>query len=102
MEPLPANVPTVVAVGPFDDPEHVAQLAVAYAVVQRQCMSQLVLLRLGARVPTAELGLFQFGHRGSVHVTCSSHDERWTTLVASADLVVLPPSSPTTILLDVM
>jgi len=36
-----AGLPTIVALGPFDDRPHAEQLAAAFATVRRHCKAQL-------------------------------------------------------------
>ena len=43
-----ADLPTVVALGPFDDLAHAEQLAAAFTAVRRRCNAQFVLLGPGA------------------------------------------------------
>jgi hypothetical protein len=43
-----ADLPTIVAIGPFNNRAHAEQLAAAFAAVQRVCRAQLVLLGTGA------------------------------------------------------
>ena len=58
-----ADLPTIVAVGPFDDPEHAEQLAAAFTMVRRQCEAQLVLVGTGV-------------HRGAAVRRAITHDRR--------------------------
>jgi glycosyltransferase involved in cell wall biosynthesis len=74
-----ADVPTVVALGPFDDPAHIDQLRIAVAAVRRHCAVQLV---------------FQ-----GVHVV---RKHRWSDLIAAADVVVPSTTTGSETLLDVL
>jgi glycosyltransferase involved in cell wall biosynthesis len=73
------DVPTIVAVGPFDDPQHTDQLAGAFTAVQRRCKAQLVFLGID---------------------TVRKH--RWSDLIAAADVVVPSTTTGSRALLDVM
>lgn len=44
-----ASVPTIVAIGPFDDHAHAQQLADAFTTVRHHCNAQLVLLGAGVQ-----------------------------------------------------
>ena len=46
-----ADLPTVVALGPFDDLAHAEQLAAAFTAVRRRCNAQFVLLGKGRTAP---------------------------------------------------
>jgi glycosyltransferase involved in cell wall biosynthesis len=72
-------VPTIVAVGPFDDPQHTDQLTGAVMAVQRRCEAQLVFL--------------------GVDVV---RKHRWSDLIAAADVVVPSATTGSRALLDVM
>lgn len=97
-----AGLPTIVAVGPFDDQAHALNLASAYIVVRRQSQAQLILLGTGAHRATIKLQALQHGAGSSVHLVPSSSDDRWADYVAAADLVVLEPRSTESALLNVM
>jgi glycosyltransferase involved in cell wall biosynthesis len=73
------DVPTVVAVDPFDDLEHTGQLTSALAAVRRRCEAQLVFL--GGDVV---------------------RKHRWSDLIAAADVVVPTTTTGSRALLDVM
>jgi hypothetical protein len=72
------DVPTIVAIGPFDDPQHTNQLTGALAALRLRCQAQLVFL--GGDVD------------GS----------RWSDLIAAADVVVPSSTTGSRALLDVM
>jgi glycosyltransferase involved in cell wall biosynthesis len=75
------ELPTVVAVGPFDDPAHTDRLAAAFAAVQLRCKAQLVFL--GADVQAVA-------------------DHRWQDLIAAADVVAPSTTTGSMTVLDVM
>jgi glycosyltransferase involved in cell wall biosynthesis len=72
------DVPTIIAVGPFDDLQHTDQLTGAFAAVQLRCEAQLVFL-------------------GDV-----VRKHRWSDLIAAADVVVPSTTTGSSALLDVM
>jgi glycosyltransferase involved in cell wall biosynthesis len=95
-------LPTIVAIGPFDDHAHAQQLAAAFITVRRHCTVQLVLLGTGKHRTAVLRRTSAQGVGSSVHVVGDSCDYRWSDLVAAADLVVLGSSSGTAMLLDVL
>jgi glycosyltransferase involved in cell wall biosynthesis len=96
------GLPTIVAIGPFDDRAHAQQLAAAFIAVRRQCRVQLVLLGTGEQRTAVMRRTSAKGVGTSVHVVSDSCDYRWSDVVAAADLVVLGSSSGTAMLLDVL
>jgi glycosyltransferase involved in cell wall biosynthesis len=96
------GLPTIVAVGPFDDHAHAQQLAAAFITVRRQCKAALVLLGAGEQRKAVLRRASAHGVGSSVHVVSDSCDYRWSDLFAAADLVVLGSSSGTDMLLDVL
>jgi glycosyltransferase involved in cell wall biosynthesis len=96
------SLPTIVAIGPFDDHAHAQQLATAFITVRRHCQVQLVLLGTGEQRTAVMRRTSAQGVGSSVHVVSDSCDYRWSDLVAAADLVVLGSSSGTATLLDVL
>jgi hypothetical protein len=72
------DVPTIVAIGPFDDVQHTDQLTGALATLRLRCRAQLVFL--GSEVD------------GS----------RWSDLIAAADVVLPSSTTGSRALLDVM
>lgn len=96
------GLPTVVAMGPFDDRAHAQQLAAAFIAVRRQCEVQLVLFGAGEQRATVLTRTSAQGVGSSVHAVSDSCDYRWSDVVAAADLVVLGGSSGTAMLLDVL
>lgn len=97
-----AGLPTILAIGPFDDHAHAQQLAAAFITVRRHCEAQLVLLGTGEQRTALLRRTSAQGVGSSVHVVSDSCDYRWSNLVAAADLVVLGSSSGTATLLDVL
>ncbi|MGH3640562.1 MAG: glycosyltransferase [Mycobacterium sp.] len=97
-----AGLPTILAVGPFDDHTHARQLADAFVTVRKRCTSQLVLLGAGAQRSFVTRHTSARGVGSSVHVVRGPRLGRWSELVAAADLVVLGDSSETTTLVDVL
>jgi glycosyltransferase involved in cell wall biosynthesis len=96
------GLPTIVAIGPFDDHVHAQQLAAAFITVRRHCKVQLVLLGTGEQRTAVMRRTSAQGVGSSVHVVRDSCDYRWSDLVAAADLVVFGSSSGTAMLLDVL
>jgi glycosyltransferase involved in cell wall biosynthesis len=97
-----ARVPTIVAIGPFDDREHAQQLAAAFITVRAQCKAKLVLLGSGAQRVAAIRETSERAIGTSADVTSDSCDDRWPEVVAGADVVVLGSSSGHSTLLEVM
>jgi glycosyltransferase involved in cell wall biosynthesis len=97
-----AGVPTIVAIGPFDDQAYARQLAAAFITVRWHCDAQLVLLGSGAQRTAVTRHASAQGVGDSVLVVKDSCDTRWSEVVAAADLVVLSSSSGTATLLDVL
>jgi glycosyltransferase involved in cell wall biosynthesis len=96
------GLPTIVAIGPFDDRAHAQQLATAFIAVRRHCRVQLVLLGTGEQRTAVLRRTSAQGVGSSVHAVSDSCDYRWSDVVAAADLVVLGGSSGTVTLLDVL
>jgi glycosyltransferase involved in cell wall biosynthesis len=97
-----AGIPTIVAIGPFDDHADAEQLAAAFITVRRHCEVQLVLLGAGEQRTAVMRRTSAQGVGSSVHVVNDCCIYRWSELVAAADLVVLGSSSGTATLLDVL
>jgi glycosyltransferase involved in cell wall biosynthesis len=97
-----SDLPTIVALGPFDDPAHAYQLAGAFTLVQRTCRAQLVLLGTGAYRSTVARYAAGHGLRTRVHLVEGPSAHRWSDLLAVADLVVPSTASTSTSLLDVL
>ena len=96
------DLPTIVAIGPFDDRAHAQQLAAAFIAVRRQCRAQLLLLGTGEQRTAVMRRTSAQGVGSSVHVVSDSCDYRSSDVIAAADLVVLGSSSGTAVLLDVL
>ncbi len=94
-----ADLPTVVALGPFDDLAHAEQLAAAFTAVRRRCNAQFVLLGTGAHRAVIVRRTFSQGARRSVHVV---PENRWADLIWAADLVVPSTASGLRRLLEVL
>lgn len=97
-----AGVPTILAIGPFDDRAQAHQLAAAFVTVRQQCKAQLVLLGGGVHRAVVIRETAERAVGKSVHVVRNPSDYRWSDLIAAADLVVLGSSSGTTTLLNVL
>ena len=94
-----ADLPTVVALGPFDDLAHAEQLAAAFTAVRRRCNAQFVLIGTGAHRAAIVRRTFSHGARSTVRVVA---EERWPDLVSAADLVVPSTASGLWRLLEVL
>jgi glycosyltransferase involved in cell wall biosynthesis len=97
-----AGLPTIVAIGPFDDLAHAEQLAAAFTTVRLRCKAQLVLLGMGVQRATVMRRTFAAGVGTSVHVIRHCSGDRWSDMIAAADLVVPSKASGSMILLDVL
>ncbi|MDT5011589.1 MAG: hypothetical protein QOH57_3206 [Mycobacterium sp.] len=96
-----ADLPTIVAIGPFDDVTHAHHLAAAFTILQRTCRAQLVLLGTGAH-RTAALRAVPRGAATRVHLLDTSPALLWSDVISAADLVVLSAASGPRALLDVL
>jgi glycosyltransferase involved in cell wall biosynthesis len=96
------DLPTIVAIGPFDNRTHADQLAAAFIGVREQCKAQLILLGTGVQSATVEKSAAAAGFGTNVRTVRNVSGDQWSNLVAAADLVVLSSSSSTTTLLDVL
>jgi glycosyltransferase involved in cell wall biosynthesis len=97
-----ARHPTIVAIGPFDERKHAQQLAAAFITVRQQCKAKLVLLGGGVQRAVVIRETSERAVGTSVQVVSGSCDDRWSDVVAAADVVVLSSSSGTTRLLEVL
>jgi glycosyltransferase involved in cell wall biosynthesis len=97
-----AGLPTIVALGPFDDLAHAEQLAAAFTTVRLRCKAQLVLLGMGVQRATVMRRTFAAGVGTSVHVIRQYSGDRWSDMIAAADLVVPSRASGSLMLLDVL
>ena len=96
------GLPTIVAIGPFDDRKHGEQLAAAFSMVRRRCQVQLVLLGTGIERATIMRKTLAQGFRTSVHVERDLTGERRADLIAAADVVVPGVVAGPITLLDVL
>jgi len=97
-----AEMPTIVATGPFDDLSHAEQIAEAFTLV-RQCQTaQLVLLGTGRRRTAVFRRTFALGVGADVHLIRAIPASRWSEMVAAADVVVPSVASQRAQLLDVL
>lgn len=97
-----ANIPTIAAMGPFEDHLDAQRLATAFIGVRQCCTAQLVLVGAGPQRTTVTRRIFVQGFGNSVHAVCKCSDDQKSILIAAADLVVLGSSSGSTTLLDVL
>jgi glycosyltransferase involved in cell wall biosynthesis len=96
------GIPTIVAIGPFDDGQHAEQLAAAFTLVRRRCQVQLVLAGNGMHRTTVMKRTLALGVRRSVHVQRDLSGDRWADLIAAADVVVPSVAAGPIALLDVL
>ncbi|MET4431600.1 glycosyltransferase involved in cell wall biosynthesis [Mycolicibacterium sp. 624] len=97
-----ANVPTIAAMGPFEDRLDAQRLATAFIAVRQCCTAQLVLVGTGPQRTTVTRRIFVQGLGNSVRSVRDCSDHQRTNLIAAADVVVLGSSSGSTTLLDVL
>ena len=97
-----AGLPTIVAIGPFNDPAHAERLADAFTTVRRRCMAQLVLLGTGVERATVMRRAFAQGLGTSVHLVRHTSSVRWSDVVAAAEVVASSPTTDPTTVLDVL
>ncbi|WP_009473017.1 glycosyltransferase family 4 protein [Rhodococcus sp. JVH1] len=105
LDQLPAGhvgLPTIVAVGPFDDPEHAEQLAAAFTVVRQVREAQLVLVGTGAQRETVVRRAAANSVATDVHLVEDPSGQQWTDLMAAADFVMPNSTSGATTLLEVL
>jgi glycosyltransferase involved in cell wall biosynthesis len=97
-----AGLPTILAVGPFDDRAHAEQLAAAFTLVRRRCLVQLVLLGMGVHRVTVMRRALAQGVRTNVHMEKDLTRDRWADLIAAADIVVPSVAAGPITMLDVL
>jgi glycosyltransferase involved in cell wall biosynthesis len=97
-----AGLPTIVAMGPFDDEAQAEQLAAAFAAVRSRCRSQLVIVGTGGHRATVMLRSLAQGVGSSVHAIRNLSEDAWPYLIAAADVVVPSTAGEYTRLLDVL
>jgi glycosyltransferase involved in cell wall biosynthesis len=97
-----AGLPTIVALGPFDDGAHAEALAEAFIAVRRRCRAQLVLVGTGVQRAAVMRRTLAHGVGANTHNARNCSGDRWSALVAAADVVVPSPASGSGTLLEVM
>ncbi|WP_110317401.1 glycosyltransferase [Mycolicibacterium moriokaense] len=96
------GLPTIVAMGPFNDPSEAEELAEAFTAVRRRCAAQLVLFGTGPQRTTIVRRAFAHGVGADVHPLRNFPAGRWSDIVAAADVVVPSTTSGSVSLLDVL
>jgi glycosyltransferase involved in cell wall biosynthesis len=96
------GLPTIVAMGPFDDRQEAEELADAFTAVRRRCVAQLVLLGTGPQRTTAVRRAFAHGVGSDVHPFRNFPAGRWSDAVAAADVVVPSGASGSMSLMEVL
>src|ERR1700682_2284317 len=96
------GLPTIVAMGPFNDPSEAEELAEAFTAVRRHCAAQLVLFGTGPQRTTVVRHAFAQGVGSDVHPLRTFPAGRWSDIVAAADVVVPSTTSGSVTLLDVL
>jgi glycosyltransferase involved in cell wall biosynthesis len=85
------DLPTIVAVGPFEDRPEAEEFVDAFAMVRRRCVAQLVLFGTGRHRSSAVRRAFADGVGSDVHLL-PNYPASWRPdILATADVVV--PSS---------
>lgn len=97
-----ADLPTIVAVGPFDDALHAQQLAATFTAAQRTCPTQLVLLGTGAHRRTVVQRAADNNVKHRVHLVEGLVGYRQSKLLTAADIIVPSPASGSAWLLELM
>jgi glycosyltransferase involved in cell wall biosynthesis len=97
-----AGLPTIVAIGPFNELAHAERLAAAFTTVRLRCMAQLVLLGTGVERATVMRRAFAQGLGTSVHLVRHTSSVRWSDVIAAADIVVPSPTTNPMTVLDVL
>ncbi|MFC9841694.1 glycosyltransferase [Rhodococcus sp. NPDC127530] len=97
-----ADPPTIVALGPFDDPEHAEQLAAAFTMVRQVRQAQLLLVGTGVQRGTVVRRAAADNVETDVHLIEDPSGQQWTDLLVAADFVVPSSTSGVTTLLDVL
>ena len=96
------GLPTIVAMGPFNDPSEAEELAEAFIAVRRHCMAQLVLFGTGPQRTTVVRHAFAHGVGSDVHPLRTFPAGRWSDIVAAADVVVPSTTAGSVTLLVVL
>jgi glycosyltransferase involved in cell wall biosynthesis len=97
-----AEMPTIVATGPFDDLSHAEEVADAFTMVRQCHATQLVLLGTGRQRTAVFRRTFALGVGADVHLVRAMPASRWSDVVAAADVVVPGIASHRANLLDVL
>ncbi|WP_234834713.1 glycosyltransferase [Mycolicibacterium stellerae] len=97
-----AEMPTIVATGPFDDLSDGEQLADAFTLVRQRYSAQLVLLGTGRQRTAVVRRTFSRGVGSDVHLIRAMSTGLWSEIVAAADIVVPGTTSQPAHLLDVL
>jgi glycosyltransferase involved in cell wall biosynthesis len=96
------GLPTIVAMGPFNDLAEAEELADAFTAVRRHCAAQLVLFGTGPQRATIVRRAFAQGVGSDVHPLRNFPAGQWSDVLASADVVVPNTASGSMSLLNVM
>ena len=95
------ELPTIAAVGPFDDLGHAQRLAAMFTAVQQSCRAQILLLGAGTRRDVVEQRAVEHQLKTRLLVEdCSG--QRRSQLLAAAELVILSPASGPATVIEVM
>jgi hypothetical protein len=96
------SLPTIVAMGPFDDRSEAEELAEAFTAVRRHCMAQLVLFGTGPQRTTIVRRAFAHGVGSNVHPLRNFPAGRRSDVIGAADVVMPGAASGSMCLLDVL
>ncbi|MDT5046818.1 MAG: 1,2-diacylglycerol 3-alpha-glucosyltransferase [Mycobacterium sp.] len=96
------SLPTIVAMGPFDDRSEAEELAEAFTAVRRRCVAQLVLFGTGPQRTTIVRRAFAHGVGSDVHPHRNFPAGRWSDVLAAADVVVPSTASGSMSLLNAL
>jgi glycosyltransferase involved in cell wall biosynthesis len=95
------ELPTIAAVGPFDDMGHAQRVAAMFTAVQQSCRAQILLLGAGTRRSVVEQRAAEHQLKTRLLVEdCAG--QRRSSLLAAADLVILSPASGPATVIEVM
>ena len=97
-----AGLPTIVALGPFDDRPHAEQLAAAFTTVRRHCKAQLVLLGCGPQRTTVVRRAYARDVGANVQPLRDFPLGRWSDVVRAADVVLPSTATGSMELLEVL
>lgn len=95
------DLPSILAMGPFEDRLDAQDLAEAFAEVRRRSAAQLIVFGTGRERSTVVRCAFAHGVGSDVHLL-GSDPAGWSDVVAAADVVIPGTASETTSLLDVL